>query len=548
MIHSLKYLYVPVVESISFSDIPHFSKRDKAYQLDSDALRPFYKYDVGIAAFEEVISNRSKFKTNRALLHKVVKAQYNGKKISDKLKDNIEGLTSEKTFTVITAHQPSILTGPLYYIIKICSVISLCRDLTEHYDGYRFVPTFIMGGEDHDFDEIASLNYFNKTFTWKTEQVGSVGRMTLDGLEDLLNEVRTTFGSMPHASKLKELIDDAFTSAKTYGEFMQTLTHNLFRHTELMIINMDDAELKTELLPYIIKDIEDEVSHHAVNADQKALDTAGFKSQAHAREVNIFIHDGDRHRVIKTDEDHYEINNQSYTKTELISYLRQHPGHISPNVVLRPIYQELVLPNLAYVGGGGELAYWMERGTLFEQWSIPYPMLIRRDSALIVDQKALAQAQKLSLSIADLFERDDLVAIKYAKEQSTSELDLSLERDIAATLFEKLHERATKIDPTLSGAVKADEAKFLKVLSNMENKLIKAEKRKNEVAINRISKLKGKLFPSSDKLQERYENFIPFYLNYGQSFIDQMIECLNPMDKNFKVILLAESESYAGAK
>jgi uncharacterized protein YllA (UPF0747 family) len=175
-------------------------------------------------------------------------------------------------------------------------------------------------------------------------------------------------------------------------------------------------------------------------------------------------------------------------------------------------------------------------------------MLIRRDSALIVDQKALAQAQKLSLSIADLFERDDLVAIKYAKEQSTSELDLSLERDIAATLFEKLHERATKIDPTLSGAVKADEAKFLKVLSNMENKLIKAEKRKNEVAINRISKLKGKLFPSSDKLQERYENFIPFYLNYGQSFIDQMIECLDPMDKNFKVILLAESESYAGAK
>lgn len=532
---------MPVVESISFSDIPHFSKRDKAYQLEDEALRPFYKYEVDIDTFSEVIKERSKFNTNRALLQKVVKTQYKGKKISKQLQDNIAELRSEKTFTIVTAHQPSILTGPLYYIIKICSVISLSRKLAQHYKDYRFVPTFIMGGEDHDFEEIASLNYFNKTFSWKTQQVGSVGRMTLDGIQELLDEVRTTYGSMPYASELNTIIDNAFAEAQNYGEFMQGLTHNIFSHTELMVINMDDANLKTELLPFVIKDIQEEVSHRAVNADQRALDSSGFKPQAHAREVNIFVHDGDRHRVIKNGEDSYQIDSKNYNQAELISYLEKNPGRISPNVVLRPIYQELILPNLAYVGGGGELAYWMERGTLFKQWSIPYPMLIRRDSALIVDQKALSQAQKLSLGIKDLFDRDDLIAIKYAKDQSDANLSLTSERSQAAKLFEDMHERAIKVDPTLSGAVKAEEVKFIKMLGHIENKLVKAEKRKNEIAINRISKLKRKLFPHNDKLQERYENFIPFYLSFGTSFINQMIESLNPIDKNFKVIKLEEA-------
>jgi len=534
---------VPVVESISFSDIPHFSKRDKAFQLGDDSLRPFYNYEVNLDTFAEVIHERSKFQTNRSLLQQVVQAQYAGKTISAELKENIAELTSDKTFTVITAHQPSILTGPLYYIFKICSVISLCRQLSQHHDDYRFVPTFIMGGEDHDFEEIASLHYFNRTFTWKTEQIGSVGRMTLGGLQALLDEVGATFGAMPHASELRQLIEDSYAGSKTYGEFMLALTHGIFSHTELMIINMDDPKLKLELLPYIIKDIKEETSHQSVNVDQVDLEKAGFKSQAHARDVNIFFHDGDRHRVIKNGNDSYTINSKTYNQAELISYLQKNPGSISPNVVLRPIYQELILPNLAYVGGGGELAYWMERRTLFEELSIPYPMLIRRDSALIVDFKSLSQAQRLSLSIKDLFDRNDLIAIKYAKDQSESELTLSSEREKAAVLFRGLHERATQIDSTLSGAVKAEEAKFLKVLSNMENKLVKAEKRKNEVAINRINKLKDKLFPNNDSLQERYENFIPYYLKHGVSFINQMIECLNPMDKSFKVILLEEVES-----
>ena len=543
MIHSYKNLYVPVVESISFSDIPHFSKRDKAFQLGDDSLRPFYKYEVNLDTFAEVINERSKFQTNRPLLQQVVQAQYAGKTISAELKENIAELTSDKTFTVITAHQPSILTGPLYYIFKICSVISLCRQLSQHHDDYRFVPTFIMGGEDHDFEEIASLHYFNRTFTWKTEQIGSVGRMTLGGLQALLDEVGATFGAMPHASELRQLIEDSYAGSKTYGEFMLALTHGIFSHTELMIINMDDPKLKLELLPYIIKDIKEETSHQSVNVDQLALDKAGFKSQAHARDVNIFIHDGDRHRVIKNGNDNYTINSKTYNQAELISYLQKNPESISPNVVLRPIYQELILPNLAYVGGGGELAYWMERRTLFEELSIPYPMLIRRDSALIVDSKSLSQAQKISLPIKDLFDRNDLIAIKYAKDRSESELDLSSEREKATLLFKELHERAVQIDSTLSGAVKAEEAKFLKALGNIENKIVKAEKRKNEVAINRINKLKDKLFPNNDSLQERYENFIPFYLWYGASFINQMIECLNPMDKNFKVIQLEEVES-----
>ncbi len=531
-----KYIIVPVIDSIPFAEIPHFSKRDIAYQTEDPGLREFYKYEVSLESFKEVIENRKGFKTDRALLKAVVEAQYDGKSMSAELSNSVELLHSENTFTVVTAHQPSLLTGPLYYIIKICSCISLCNRLKDEYPDYHFIPTFIMGGEDHDFEEIASLHFFNKTFTWVTEQKGSVGRMSLDGLVEVLESVKATFGTMsPHAKSLSEIIDQALRQSESYGSFMHIITHELFKETGLMTINMDNKELKLKLLPYIIQDIQEEASHKYVNQDQDKLSSKGFKPQAHAREVNIFYHSTDRERVIKTD-DGYHIGELVMTKAELVEFLQKHPENISPNVVLRPIFQEIILPNLAYVGGGGELAYWMERTSLFDHWKIPFPMLIRRDSALIIDSKTTEKLKKYDLNIKDLFEREDLIAIKFAKEQSDAVLDFKSEKDQAAEVFKSIEKKVSAVDQTLLKAVKAEESKFQKVLDNLQNKLVKAEKRKNEVDINRIIKLKSQLFPNNDSLQERYENFIPYYLQYGNEFITEFIKSLNPLNKEFKII------------
>ncbi len=528
---------MPLTTTLPFDQIPHFSKRDKAYQMGDSNLRDFYEHEVDIEAFAQVIEQRQKFNTDRRLLKKVITTQYAHDTVGSTLQANLDDLDSEKTFTIITAHQPSLLTGPLYYIIKICSTISLCRRLTSHYQGYRFVPTFVSGGEDHDFEEIASLHFFNKTFTWATDQKGAVGRMNLDGIEEVLAQVTDTFGNLPHAQDLKDIIATAVSKSDNYGAFMRQLTHALFGHYGLMIVNMDEPIFKQAFLPYVLEDLDHEHSHRLVNKDQKALESVGYKSQAHAREVNIFVHKEDRLRIVK-DQDSYAIGSTTYTKDALIDLLKDKPGDISPNVVLRPIYQELILPNLAYVGGGGELSYWMERTSLFSHWKIPFPMLVRRDSALIIESKESDNLVKLGMTVGDLFQREDHIIIDYTKSQSEEDLNLDIEKKEAQILFEKLLLRIEQVDASLKGAVKAEESKLIKAMDNIENKMIKAEKRKNEVQINRIKKLKNKLFPNNDSLQERYENFIPFYLKYGDTFISTLISSLDPLNKDFKIIEL----------
>lgn len=523
--------------TLSFDKIPQLSSRDQAYQMGEDALGDFYQYEVALSSFQAIAKAKKEQKINRPLIVRELERQYADLSEKENVLQNIRALGDEHTFTIITAHQPSLLTGPLYFIYKICSVISLARQLNEHYADFKVVPAFILGGEDHDFEEIATMNLFGQDFTWETDQKGSTGRMSLDGVEKVLTQVKERFGQSTYAGELSAMIDEAFSQSKSYGEFMFRLVHSLFGSYGLVIINMDNAEFKKEFLPYVLRDLRNEDSRRSVQKDQEALEEAGFKGQAHARKVNIFWMDGDRHRVIDLPDGRYEIDGKAYSQEELASLLTANPGAISPNVILRPAYQEVVLPNLAYIGGGGELAYWLERKTLFDEWNIPFPMLIRRDSALIVDKRSNNWLESVGLHISDLFDRQEQIVGKYAQIQAPVDIDLSAERKAVHNAFERIKTLAAQVDPTLKKTVLSEEAKSQKSLDYLENKILKAEKQKNEVGINKLRKIKQKFFPGNDSLQERHDNFIPFYLRYGQAWIDTLIDELDPLDKDFKILI-----------
>ena len=146
--------------NIPYAAIDYLSKSDKAYAQNYETLRPFYKYDVSIDSFQQTIEDKQKEKINRATLHEVIVAQYKNVETTEAVLQNIEKLQSENTFTIITAHQPSLFTGPLYYIYKIVTAINLAKELSAKYPKYQFVPVFYLGSEDHDFDEISYLHLF----------------------------------------------------------------------------------------------------------------------------------------------------------------------------------------------------------------------------------------------------------------------------------------------------------------------------------------------------------------------------------------------------
>ena len=525
------------VRYIGFDDVPQFSERDKAFQRLDPRLEDLMVHTPDLDSFRKVVDLKQKHQIDRALLQQVLTEQYSDIKDADKTLDHIALLGQEHTYTIITAHQPSILTGPLYFIYKIASAISLARQVDELIPEIKVVPVFITGGEDHDFDEIATMHLFGQDFTWSTDQIGATGRMTLDGLDELIEAVKTKLGSSETAQELVAMIDHSLATSSNYGQFMISLTHALFAEYGVIVANMDDERLKQVLLPYVLRDLESLESQRCVQADQEVVQSQGFKSQAHAREVNIFWHDGDRHRVVAVDAQTYRIGEHILPKESLIEQLQSDSGNISPNVILRPIYQEIIFPNLAYVGGGGELAYWLERKSLFETWEIPFPMLVRRDSIHIIDKKTAQLLEKSEVDIVKLFDREDHVVEAFTRSMSSEEIHLKEEKSTIEELYTKIADRLADIDPTLKKTALGEASKAVKSLDYLESKMLKAEKNKHEVILNRVKKAKKKLFPGNNSLQERYDNFIPFYLKYGRAWIDKIVDIANPMDKNMKILI-----------
>jgi len=380
------------VIQVNYDQVPHISKRDLAYINGDPKLRSFYNYDFSFDAFEKIIQDRKAFPVDRSLLTNA--------SVSQSTKDNITSLGEENTFTIITAHQPSLLTGPLYFIYKICSVINLCKRLSEQFPSNKFVPTFILGAEDHDFEEINHFKLFGKSITWKTEQKGSVGRMSLDGIREVLEETKEILGTSPNAEEIISIFEGSYTSADNYFDFVFHYVNRLFSDYGLVITNMDSKALKGAFMPIIKREILDSFSEDQVNKSIAAIETAGFKGQATPRSINFFYLSENSRERIELDGDQYKVLNTdiSFSKEEMTTEIEQFPERFSPNVIIRPLYQEFTLPNLAYVGGGGELAYWMERKSQFADAGIFYPMLIRRNSVQWNDGGILKQQSKLGLS------------------------------------------------------------------------------------------------------------------------------------------------------
>lgn len=526
------------IHKFSFDQVNQFSKRDKAYANENPSLRPFYKYSVQLDSFPKVIEHKSKEDTNRKVLVDVLKQQYSKLKTSNSVNIQLDKLLNGNTFTIITAHQPSLFTGPLYYIYKIISAINLCKKLKETYPDYNFVPVFITGGEDHDFEEVNHINLFNKKLIWESGEKGSVGEMNTKSLEIVLNELKEILGNSEHATTIFQKIQESHTKNSKYSDAIIEFAHELFQEEGLVILNMNHSNLKRLFIPIIKEEIMDQASFEIVNNEIQNLGKAGFSAQASPRKINFFyLKDQLRERIIKEDRIFKVLNTEiSFSEKEMENEIEKYPERFSPNVIVRPLFQEFILPNLAYIGGGGELAYWMERQTQFQHFGINFPMLIRRDSVLWIDKGNYKKMTKLNLSVDDLLKDTEDSIKEFVNEHSEGETSLDQEKNALKRVFENIAEKTTGIEKSLVQRVWAEHAKQLKALEQIETRLIRAEKQKHEVAINQIRSLKEKLFPGNG-LQERHDNFLSLYIRYGDTFFNVLLENLDPLEKKFTVIL-----------
>ena len=525
------------IDRIPFPDVPQFSDKDIAYATADERLRPFYKYDVTLEAFEQVIADKARDNTDRQLLVDVLSEQYADLPKNDLALTRVQSLGGAQTFTVITAHQPSLFTGPLYFIYKICSAINLSRQLAKRYPEQTFVPVFITGGEDHDFAEINHARIYGNTISWENDEGGSVGAMATDTLSPALAQLQDILGTRDRAVSIYERIEAAYQRKETYGAASVALVHELFGEEGLVVADMAKPAFKAAFRPIMEREIFDQVSQPLVEKAQQALVDAGFSEQAHAREINLFyLSDGRRDRIV-LDGQRYSVldTDKAFNEAELREELRQHPERFSPNVVMRPLFQELIFPNLAYIGGGGELAYWLERKEQFAAFDLNFPMLIRRNSVLWIDGGNRKKIDKLGLDYRELFRDADLIIRDYVADQSDNELSLGKELREVEAIFSRIAEKAKEIDPTLEKAVLGEGTKQTKAIENLEGRLRRTEKQRFDVAMNQIRTLRDKLFPD-DSLQERKDNFLNIYLQEGEEMFSVLLDALDPLTPGMVVV------------
>jgi bacillithiol biosynthesis cysteine-adding enzyme BshC len=518
---------------LDFSKTNQFSGLFLDYISQKEELREFYGNLPQLEDFEKQIE--IKIKNNSFDTHKrnvLVNSLHNQyKNTENPPTETINLLQKETTFTVTTGHQLNIYTGTLYFHYKIQTVINACKILKEKYPKYDFLPVYWMASEDHDLEEIASFNMFGCNYTWQTDQKGAVGRMNTKGLNDLgFKEEK--------AKELGKFYKDAADKNENLTYATRQIVHSFYQKDDLVILDGDDADLKRLFIPIIKNELETQNSHLKIEENSKKLDKLGYKTQVTPREINLFyLEDNLRERIVKNESNKtFEILNTdiSFSEAEMMELVESNPEKFSPNVALRPVYQEIILPNLSYTGGPGELAYWLQLKSMFEYFEVDFPILLPRNFVLFIPKVIHQKMKKTNLSFEDIFNSFDTLRISYATQNAENDVLLENERKEIESIFDKIEVKSIKTDISLQKSIAGEKHRALKRIEHISKKLRKAEERKLSDAIGQIKSVKENLFPK-DSLQERYDNFLSFVIN-DEKFLDKIQENLNPFDLRFLIV------------
>jgi bacillithiol biosynthesis cysteine-adding enzyme BshC len=522
---------------LPYADTRRFSPVVVDYLAGNGGVDELVVHRPDLAGIQEAARQRAFPEGHRAALTDALQRQYHGIKVHQAVADNLLALTDPRSLTVTTGHQLCLFTGPLYLPFKILNVVRLARRLTTVLDR-PVVPIFWMATEDHDRDEIDHVWLEGRKVHWPGAAGGPVGRLTTEGLDALVQQACDLLGGAA-AAEVRQLLRDCYRPGLTLARSTCLLVNALFGRFGVVCLDGDHPALKQLFAPVMVEELLNQVTHRTVTyANEKIRDR--YAEQAHVREINLFhLRAGARSRIVQED-GHFRVldGGPVFSIDELMEEVRQRPESFSPNVLLRPVYQETILPNIAYVGGGGELAYWLQLRWLFQALGVPMPVVLLRTSAAFITEKHLGQWQAAGLRVEDLFAPLDEVKAMAAARHATFPTDVDRERAALDAVYKGLEQRAAQADPTLRAAVEGRKVKAMKGLDALAKALVRAAKREQDVLMRRIDGVHATLFPGG-ALQERRDNIMPLLAARGMGLLDTLLDQLDPLDPRFTLLVEA---------
>lgn len=513
----------------------------KAYLQNDPELKNFYAFNPSADGIAEAIKERKKHHTNRQLLSERLIVQYTDmdpdfqeKEENTTVLNSISALQNDKTFTITTGHQLNVFTGPLYFIYKIVSAINYCKWLNENFPENHFVPVYWMATEDHDLEEINHIHLFGKKFQWNEESGSAVGRINPQSMAEQISYVGDLIANKEEGQQLIRLFKKSYLHQPTLSLATRALVHELFKDSGLIIIDADDRELKQTLVPVMQKELLEEQSYKAINKSKEILGK-NYKLPVNPRSINLFyLSENKRTRIEKSEKGNYFSDGvKKWEEKEILQELESDPENFSPNVVLRPVYQELILPNLAYIGGNNEIAYWLELKSAFDAFNVFFPQLLVRDSALWIGKKFVKDLKQMQMQPEDLLlSFDKLKEVFYERNNLEHPAEDQIDKLITENEFlkENIHGVAKELASTIIQQVN----QHIKDLKRLKKEFKRNKEEVHEKSIQKLEKIYQSLYPEGS-FQERYENFISYYLQHGQQFFSLLKENFNPLDADITI-------------
>ncbi len=516
----------------------YFSRLVTDYLKNSPEISNFYTYRPTEEGLNQAIADRPNYPVDREVLTRVLAKQYQQLLMHEKVAENLTLLKLDNTFTVCTAHQPNLMTGYLYFVYKILHAVKLAAELKAKHPDKNFVPVYYMGSEDNDLEELGVFRFRGNKYRWDGNgQTGAVGRMVTDGLDKIIKDIFQLFGPQgKNCEQLKKVITSSYIQHDTIGAATQYLVNELFGHYGLIVLDPDEADFKRIFIPEMKVELLLQESYPIIAGQISDLEKH-YKIQAHPRAINLFYLDNQvRERIEKNGDKWIVLNTaKEWNEAELLAELNEHPERFSPNVMLRGLFQEKILPDVAFIGGGAEVAYWMQLKKLFTHYNGFLPVIYLRQSIMFMDAAAVKLTEQLDLKNIDLFKPTTKLEEEYVVAHTTNQLEVNEERKQLETILTAIKLKAIAIDATLAGSLEASLHRIQKQVLNLEKKMLRAEKKKMDVQLARIGKLKNMLFPGGG-LQERIDNFLELYLDHGPEIFDTILEGTNAMECKFLII------------
>ncbi len=512
-------------DCIPFVENPSINPLIRDYLLQHESLRNLYNYSPDFKGLGQSIEPRSSFPASRRMvLADVLLAQYQTLGLADEKRTKlIASLRHADTFTVTTGQQLGLLLGPLYTVIKIANTVALATEMKAQHPQKQFVPVFWLASEDHDIDEINHFSFNHQKFVWNTNQSGPAGRLKTEGIKELLGEAFEKFTDVPGLNQFIELCNQAYR-LPDLSQATRFLVHHLFADTDLLIIDADHPDLKRQFSQIMFEDITKQVSYHKSRKPIAQLETS-YHVQVQGREINFFyLSTGSRERIELSSSGYQTTDGQyQWSEAELLHEIGQSPEAFSPNVMMRPVYQEFILPNLAYIGGAAELAYWLELKPVFEAFEVHFPVVLLRNSAMFLNRVNHHRFVNAGLKNQDLFLSLHELEKKVVLSQTATDFSLKNETSDLETWFLQLTEKASLVHPSLERASEAMKQRFLNQTDRFAKKLIREAKKKERENGFRIHELYEHLHPNNS-LQERVHCLPHFLEHYCSDFLRLLLE------------------------